>query len=199
MVPALLAEPRTECQLIEPNQAIKEIGNAVIRSIVYAHLCSASGHLPVREFCHQAGQDFRHPGSLASRADHDDHVNSRQVARLSPKDLSDHPLDRIAVVRHAYEPLRDDDPESWPTALVSDCEYPDRTPVLSPFGASKDPIVINRIEKTPASRKVLGSSLQIATRLRPFARRALRTFRPPRVAIRARNPWLRCRFKLLGW
>jgi hypothetical protein len=29
---------------------------------------------------------------------------------------------------------------------------------------------------------------QIETRLRPFARRALRTFRPPLVAIRARKP-----------
>jgi hypothetical protein len=36
-------------------------------------------------------------------------------------------------------------------------------------------------------------------RMRPFARRALRTFRPFRVALRARNPWLRARFRRLGW
>lgn len=36
-------------------------------------------------------------------------------------------------------------------------------------------------------------------RLRPFARRALRTFRPPLVAILARKPWVRLRFRLLGW
>lgn len=36
-------------------------------------------------------------------------------------------------------------------------------------------------------------------RLRPFARRLFSTARPPGVAIRALNPWVRLRFKLLGW
>ena len=34
---------------------------------------------------------------------------------------------------------------------------------------------------------------------RPFARRRFRTRRPALVAIRARKPWVRARFKLLGW
>jgi hypothetical protein len=34
---------------------------------------------------------------------------------------------------------------------------------------------------------------------RPFARRALMTLRPPLVAMRARNPWVRLRRRLLGW
>lgn len=34
---------------------------------------------------------------------------------------------------------------------------------------------------------------------RPFARRRLRTRRPPFVAILARNPWVRARFNALGW
>lgn len=37
------------------------------------------------------------------------------------------------------------------------------------------------------------------SRLRPFARRRLNTLRPFLVAMRARNPWVRLRFKLLGW
>ena len=39
---------------------------------------------------------------------------------------------------------------------------------------------------------------QGARRARPFARRALITLRPERVAIRARKPWVRARFRLLG-
>ena len=37
------------------------------------------------------------------------------------------------------------------------------------------------------------------SRLRPFARRAFSTCLPAFVAIRARKPWVRLRFKLLGW
>ena len=36
-------------------------------------------------------------------------------------------------------------------------------------------------------------------RLRPLARRAFITRRPPTVAIRARKPWRRLRTRLLGW
>lgn len=35
--------------------------------------------------------------------------------------------------------------------------------------------------------------------LRPRARRALSTLRPPTVALRARKPWRRLRTRLLGW
>jgi hypothetical protein len=40
---------------------------------------------------------------------------------------------------------------------------------------------------------------QADRRARPLARRALRTRRPPLVAMRARNPWRRLRLILLGW
>ena len=39
---------------------------------------------------------------------------------------------------------------------------------------------------------------QTARRLRPLARRALITARPPRVFMRARKPWVRARLRLLG-
>ena len=35
--------------------------------------------------------------------------------------------------------------------------------------------------------------------MRPLRRRAASTLRPPFVAIRARNPWVFARFRLLGW
>jgi len=36
-------------------------------------------------------------------------------------------------------------------------------------------------------------------RLRPWVRRRDRTFRPPGVLIRSRNPWVFARFLLFGW
>ena len=38
-----------------------------------------------------------------------------------------------------------------------------------------------------------------ASRLRPLARRALMTARPPRVFMRTRKPWVRARRILEGW
>ena len=40
---------------------------------------------------------------------------------------------------------------------------------------------------------------QTARRLRPLARRALITARPPRVFMRTRNPWVRARLIFEGW
>jgi len=56
------------------------------------------------------------------------------------------------------------------------------------------------------SRNVLGKPAlvgfnemgQAVRRLRPLARRALMTLRPPSVAMRARNPCVRLRLRLLG-
>jgi len=52
-----------------------------------------------------------------------------------------------------------------------------------------------------AARKtrVAGRSVQGVKRTRALARRALRTRRPPLVAIRARKPWVRLRWMMLGW
>ena len=47
----------------------------------------------------------------------------------------------------------------------------------------------------------LGEAVQLSyadNRFRPLARRALMILRPPLVAMRARNPWVRLRLRLLG-
>ena len=51
--------------------------------------------------------------------------------------------------------------------------------------------------RNPAARIWLPN--QAERRLRPLARRALRMARPLRVAMRARKPCRRARFKRLGW
>jgi hypothetical protein len=43
------------------------------------------------------------------------------------------------------------------------------------------------------------SQRQTASRLRPFWRRRFKTRRPPFERIRTRKPWVRFRFRLLGW
>jgi len=55
--------------------------------------------------------------------------------------------------------------------------------------------------ETLASRVGSAAQREMPTvrRLRPLARRRLRTRRPFLVAMRARNPWVRLRFTLLGW
>ncbi len=68
-----------------------------------------------------------------------------------------------------------------------------------PFGVSHGLVEITRINQTLLPGKTPWSIRQIETRLRPLARRALSTLRPPRVAIRALKPWVRCRLRLLGW
>ena len=41
--------------------------------------------------------------------------------------------------------------------------------------------------------------MEMVSRLRPLARRRFSTFRPVGVAMRARNPCVRFRLRLLGW
>ena len=41
--------------------------------------------------------------------------------------------------------------------------------------------------------------METVSRLRPLARRRFNTARPVGVAMRARNPWVRIRRRLLGW
>ena len=51
----------------------------------------------------------------------------------------------------------------------------------------------------PAGAADSGNIDQTARRLRPLARRALITARPPRVFMRTRKPWVRARRVLEGW
>lgn len=67
-------------------------------------------------------------------------------------------------------------------------------------GLRKDLFKLGRPEKSLVPSKSPGKHgrCYAESTLRPRARRALRILRPAAVAIRARNPWRRARFKLLG-
>jgi hypothetical protein len=64
-----------------------------------------------------------------------------------------------------------------------------------PLPQAVNETVWNQIRSDARSRAIP----QALSRLRPLARRRASTFRPFLVAMRARNPWRRLRFRLLGW
>ncbi len=70
----------------------------------------------------------------------------------------------------------------------------------SNIGTLEDSVEISGVSKAHSRWKTEGITQRgyALSRLRPLARLALMTFRPPRVAIRERNPCRRLRFKLLG-
>lgn len=65
-------------------------------------------------------------------------------------------------------------------------------------GTSEYPVELRFYLESMGRRKPGSDSVQTEIRLRPLDRRALRTWRPPLVAIRARKPWVRARFIVLG-
>jgi hypothetical protein len=54
------------------------------------------------------------------------------------------------------------------------------------------------LEATGSQRHGYFDGVETAIRLRPFARRRLRTLRPPAVCMRLRKPWTRFRRIRLG-
>ncbi len=90
----------------------------------------------------------------------------------------------------------------------------DPNPVIPPFIGNIDqrkplttmslPLPVDLIKLLPLAKQsgflefIPRQGYQAERRLRPFARRAFKIARPARVDIRARNPWVRLRFILLG-
>lgn len=67
------------------------------------------------------------------------------------------------------------------------------------LGASAQPLILGEPKGTARRRHPSYFFAAVTEiRLRPFARRRRRTSRPPRVFLRARNPWVRLRLLLCG-
>lgn len=70
----------------------------------------------------------------------------------------------------------------------------------NPFTARKGPShQPARLRKRRRTTNTWPTVYVTASRFRPFARRFLRIWRPDRVFIRARKPWVRLRRRLFGW
>jgi hypothetical protein len=92
-----------------------------------------------------------------------------------------------------------------PTARCGDTEkigaglQPYKTARHRCFGQSASAVTNFGAARPTVTAAGSGRVCQADRRLRPFARRAAITRRPPGVAIRARKPWRRLRISLLGW
>jgi hypothetical protein len=139
----------------------------------------------------------------AGLGDHHD-VDGR--VELAPDLAHDLPHEPFDAVSHdgIPDPRADRDADSTPAPArrrLQDDEV---------LGVLTAPIALNPEEfpSLPESRELGKASwlghpgcfggIDTVRRLRPFARRRLRTLRPPGVAMRARNPWVRFRRRLLG-
>lgn len=145
-------------------------------------------------------------GNGVSRAKYD-HVDGRQLIGNDSKTLSSRSLEAVPVNRARSTALGDCEPESSVFGLSesrkdresSDAETP--RPCEDAFKGSgvSQPPGSGEMRSGSEPRSTCLFQVQWVRRTRPLARRALRTLRPLRVALRARKPWLRARFRRLGW
>jgi hypothetical protein len=142
---------------------------------------------------------FGRPGLEYGGPSGNDEINTAESDRILAEGLADRAFDTVAVDRLGRHAARD-------------C-YAD-TPVIQPIAArvynEKAILTLlasaNQLAKLATGADAAGSGetkldlvrVQALKRARPLARRALRTLRPPFVAMRARKPCTRLRFSSLG-
>ena len=134
----------------------------------------------------------------------DDDVDTRKLVAAQPEAFPSDALQPITVDGAASAFLRDRKTESRGFQAVRPIEN-DESGSSRSERLAEDPAELTRVGKPRAAREAaigavscLRGDQQGARRARPFARRAARTFRPLRVALRARKPWVRARFRRLG-
>ena len=136
----------------------------------------------------------------------DDYVSSWRGILVKAEPLAQQALEPIARHRTAGRTHAHGQAQARVAEGIAAHDYEKvgigRAPTRGVYG-----VVLVLVGQAPATRKTVRRGLastrspggQTARRLRPFARRRLSTSRPPFVAIRARNPWVRLRCRLLGW
>lgn len=129
-------------------------------------------------------------------------VERSELALVVTEALADQPLDTVACHGGPGMLACDGQAEPGSTCVVRPREHREAV-VDGAGGAAEDPVEIAAREQPGAFRKTgrrcRWRRRQTVSRARPLARRALITLRPPRVRMRARKPWSRFRFRLLGW
>jgi len=127
---------------------------------------------------------------------------------MGAKRLPDQPFNAISLHRQGYEPLGDNKPQ--PGTTIWRYSTPIGRPLsgfvdrlqnalgTSLVGTGKHPVEFRLVREAVIGRKAAGGLTQTESRLRPLARRALSTWRPPLVAILDRKPWVRLRLIVLG-
>jgi hypothetical protein len=117
-------------------------------------------------------------------------------------------LDAISSHRAAHAP-GDRDAQSRLLVAGETTGIDDKVADLGPCAVTLQITEFGAVMETIGGREARGptrarqpgclAGMSIARRWRPLARRRLSTLRPPGVAMRAMNPWVRFRRRLWGW
>ena len=143
-------------------------------------------------------------------------VDWGQSGSAQPETLPDQASKPVAPDGQANFLFRNRETQARPTQRILMEEYGEKT-IRGPLTVLEHVVEARRMQQAQLPREVLlvfarrmggkrgdrdlpgDRRRQTVSRARPFARRRFSTRRPARVAMRARNPWVRTRFSLLGW
>lgn len=145
--------------------------------------------------------------------DHD--VEAAEFCLMQPKRFANNSLDPVSAAGFPAVFSRNRKTEPGEIGFIVPAQYRE-TLVAASKGLFEDTAEGRRRQQPMLSRKPIRvSAIQAfelrpadvwtamirygVRRARPLARRRLSTSRPALVAIRARKPWVRARFSLLGW
>jgi hypothetical protein len=129
----------------------------------------------------------------ASAAHHHE-IQATERLSVTPKTFARDPLETVARHGRLGDLARNSQAKAGISQIVGSGQHGETA--IAGF----DRLGENAGEGVPASQpgatreaRVAGTGAQGDKRARPLARRAFKTRRPPRVAMRARNPWVRLR------
>jgi hypothetical protein len=142
---------------------------------------------------------FRRRGLQHARAGDDDEVKAARTGRILAERLSNRAFDTAAIDGSYGHSSRNGYSEPAVRQSIGASKYREQSVLALAAGAHQVPKLAAFSDAvSPGEKKTGRCRIQALRRARPFARRALRTLRPPFVAILARNPWTRLRFSSLG-
>lgn len=133
---------------------------------------------------------------------HDDDVPAAELALMTAETFPHGALDAISIHRGGGGFPRDRQAETRPVQLVACNQYRER-PTREAFRFGEHPSKFDGPGQARRARETGLTPCQnvggyTLSRARPLARRAFRTRRPFLVRMRARNPCVRLRCRLLG-
>lgn len=144
-------------------------------------------------------------GGGGPRAREHDEVERRQS--LLAEGLASEPLELVAIHGAFRRSSRNGQAEPSDGTTARSRKHGEE-PIARTLRVGEDSTKLRRTMQSVVGREACCASWQRRAkttvrygvrRARPLARRLARTLRPAAVAMRARNPWVRLRCRLLGW
>ena len=147
---------------------------------------------------------FRKLGHARGFPNRDGNIDRRQRVLVQAKGFAGEPFDAVARDGGPKDARRDAQSQARAVLLIGEdgerkkriVEFSAAPFHVTKFGRLVQPLA--RLERQFTDRKESVATRYGQSSLRPFARRRASNRRPLLVAMRARNPWVRARCKLLG-